>query len=58
MDITFRDNKLKVLANDDRKCLLKFGKVRSEKFKIRLDQLHSAASLEEVRYLPGNYHEK
>lgn len=57
MDITFRDKKLLVLANDDRKCLLKLGKVRFEKFKSRLIQLQSAQTLEEVRYLPGNYHE-
>ena len=57
MVITFRDNKLRVLANDDRKSLLKLGKIRSEKFKLRLDHLQSAQSLEDVRYLPGNYHE-
>jgi proteic killer suppression protein len=57
MEITFRDKKLRVLANDDKKCLLKFGKVRAEKYKNRLTQLRSAQTLEEVRYLPGNYHE-
>ena len=57
MEITFRDKKLLVLANDDRKSLQKLGKVRSERFKTRLIQLQSAQTLEEVRNLPGNYHE-
>jgi toxin HigB-1 len=57
MEITFHNKSLMILANNDRKRLLKLGKVRSEKFKSRLDQLHSVQTLEEVRYLPGNYHE-
>ena len=57
MEITFRDKKLRIMANDDRKALLKLGKVRSEKYKNRLTQLRTAQTLEEVRYLPGNYHE-
>lgn len=57
MGITFRDKYLKIIANDDRKCLLKLGKIRSVKYKNRLSQLRSAQTLEEVRNLPGNYHE-
>jgi len=57
MEITFSDKKLEKLANDDRKCLKDMGKVRSDKYKTRLTQLEDAETLEEVRYLPGNYHE-
>ena len=57
MEITFSDNKLEKLANDDRKCLKEMDKVRAGKFKYRLTQLRFAQTLENVRYLPGNYHE-
>lgn len=33
------------------------GKLRADKFKLRLTQLSSVDTLEDVRYLPGNYHE-
>lgn len=57
MDITFTNKKLEELANNDRKRLKEFGKLRSDKFKIRLAQLRAATNLEEVRFLPGNFHE-
>ena len=57
MDISFTDKKLEKLANDDRKMLKELGKLRAEKFKSRLAQLKSANTLEDVRNLPGNYHE-
>ncbi|MBS1631969.1 MAG: hypothetical protein KF825_13810 [Ferruginibacter sp.] len=57
MKITFTDKKLEKLANDDRKLLKEFGKIRADKIKARLAQLSFAATLEEVRNLPGNYHE-
>lgn len=57
MKITFADKKLEKLANDDRKLLREFGKVRATILRRRLAQLADAANLEEVRNLPGNYHE-
>jgi toxin HigB-1 len=51
------DKKFEKLANDDRKRIKEFGKLRAEKIKIRLAQLRFAISLEEVRHLPGNFHE-
>ena len=57
MDISFANKKLEELANNDRKRLREFGKLRADKIKTRLAQLRSAANLEEVRYLPGNFHE-
>lgn len=57
MEITFTDKKLEKLANDDRKLVKEFGKLRAEKIKARLAQLRFAATLEDVRNLPGNYHE-
>ncbi len=57
MKITFSDRKLEKLANDDRKMLKELGKIRAEKFRLRLFQLHNAETLEDVRNLPGRYHE-
>jgi proteic killer suppression protein len=57
LKITFSNAKLKDLANNDRKCLKEMGKVRSRKFKHRLNQLMLAENLEKTRNLSGNYHE-
>jgi proteic killer suppression protein len=55
--ITFRDKRLRGLIENNRKLLKEFGLVRSKKLILRLTQLEDAMNLEEVRYLPGNYHE-
>ncbi len=57
MKITFSDKKLNKIANDDRKMDRELGKPRAEKLRLRLTQLQDAETLEDVRYLPGNYHE-
>ena len=57
MDISFDDRDLQKCANDDRRALKEMGKQRAELFKRRLTQLSDATSLEDVRFLPGNYHE-
>ncbi len=57
MDITFRDKKLKKYANEDRLAVQKLGKKRAQVFKQRLDDLMAADTLEDVRFLPGRYHE-
>ena len=35
----------------------KLGAIRAKLYKARLDDLHDAESLEELRHVPGNYHE-
>jgi len=57
MNITFSDNKFQKIVNDDRKMDRTFGKIRAEKIRARMTQLKFAKTLEDVRYLPGNYHE-
>ncbi len=57
MRITFTHKKFEKIANDDRKMVKEFGKLRAEKIKTRLTQLRFATTLEEIRNLPGNYHE-
>jgi toxin HigB-1 len=57
VNITFADKNLGKLANDDRKRVQKLGKLRADLLKLRLNQLASATTLEDVRHLPGKYHE-
>jgi proteic killer suppression protein len=57
VEITFTDKKFEKLANDDRKMVKEFGKIRADKIKTRLAQLRFATNLEDLRHLPGNYHE-
>ena len=57
MEIKFKDKKLEKLANDDRKMLKELGKVRAILLRRRLTQLEDAKTLEDLRGLPGNFHE-
>lgn len=57
MDISFDDNKLRKYANNDKQAIKKLGQRRADLYKQRLDDLFNASTLEDVRYLPGNYHE-
>lgn len=57
MEITFGDRKLAKIANDDRKLDREYGKLRADKIRTRLAQLRDALTLEDVRYLAGNFHE-
>ena len=57
MKITFTHKKLENLVNNDRKMLKEFGRNRAQKLSLRLTQLLDAESLEDVKFLPGNYHE-
>ena len=40
-----------------KKCLKEFGQKRADLFLQRLSDLNVALTLEDVRYLPGHYHE-
>jgi len=57
MNISFDDNKLRKYANNDKQAIIKLGQRRAILYKQRLDDLFDAETLEEVRNLPGNYHE-
>lgn len=57
MKITFADKKLEKLVNDDRKMIRVLGTIRANILRRRLTQLEDATNLEEIRNLPGNYHE-
>lgn len=57
MQITFDNSRLAKLANDYGKCQKELGVVRAKLFHRRLGDLHNALTLEDVRHLPGHYHE-
>ena len=57
MNISFGNKDLKKYANDDRLASRKLGTKRAKVFKQRLDDLRAAETLEDVRHLPGHYHE-
>ncbi len=57
MIITFADKDLKKYANDERLAIRKLGARRAKLFKQRLDDLKDVESYEELKLLPGNYHE-
>lgn len=57
MNIIFKNKKLQKLANDFAKCQKEMGAVRTKLFHRRLGDLYNAETLEDVRHLPGRYHE-
>ncbi len=57
MNITFKDKKLGKIAHDENKLKAKYGKVHGKKIKRRIDALRIAETLEDVRYVEGNFHE-
>jgi proteic killer suppression protein len=57
VEITFKDKKLRKAAVSLKLLIQVYGKRRGELLKVRLDDLLTAETLEDVRYLPGHYHE-
>lgn len=57
MELSFGDKKLEKLANDYKKCQKEFGQIRAKLYNKRLLDLRNAETLEDVRNLPGHYHE-
>lgn len=57
MKISFKDKKLEKLAKDYNKCVRKMGSRRTDVFYKRLDDMYAAETLEDLRHLPGKFHE-
>lgn len=57
MDIFFQSRKLEKMASNPKKCLKELGMQRAELFLRRIQELYRAETLEDVRHLPGHYHE-
>lgn len=53
----FQDKKLSKQAEDYKKCKKEQGEIRAKLFMKRIGDLYNAETLEDVRYLPGHYHE-
>lgn len=57
MNVTFKNKKLRDYAHNERMAKQKLGARRALLYKLRLDDLSAAETLEDVRHLPGRYHE-
>lgn len=57
MKISFADRKLQKLYHDYTMCRHRMGVTRAKLFMKRLNMLNDARSLEDLRHLPGNFHE-
>lgn len=57
MEIYFKSKKMRKLCEDKKKMIKAYGKIRADKLAERLDDMYVAATLEDTRNLPGNYHE-
>ena len=57
MDIKFGNNRLLKSANNDREGQKKLGAIRFKIYKKRLDQIRAARNLEDLRLVPGKFHE-
>lgn len=57
MDISFQNKKLERIASSFGKCQKELGKIRANIFLRRIQELYRASTLEDVRHLPGHYHE-
>ena len=57
MNITYKNKKLKRFAEDYKYSVQKLGPNRSELYVRRIGDLTAAETLEDVKYLPGNWHD-
>lgn len=57
MEVSFGTQKLQKLCNNDKKLKGEYGAVCAKKIQRRLAELSAAVCLEDLRYLPGRYHE-
>ncbi|MBQ8072043.1 MAG: killer suppression protein HigA [Bacteroidales bacterium] len=57
MDVLYRSEHLRKCAEDKKYSVKKLGTIRSSKYMQRIADLLLAETLEDVRNLPGNYHE-
>lgn len=57
MDITFHNKKLEKLVCNEAKLFRELGQLRAKLLLRRIAALTAAQTLEDVRYIPGNYHE-
>lgn len=57
MNLTFRDRKFAKIVNDYRKLKAQHGDQRAKLITLRLSAIGGAQNLEDLRFVPGNFHE-
>ena len=57
MIISFQSKRLEKLLSNHSKLTKEFGPLRTKLFLLRLGALTNATTLEDVRNMPGNFHE-
>ena len=57
MTITFADKKLGKMVSDYALCCKKMGQIRARILSLRVYSLERSETLEEVRNMPGRFHE-
>ena len=57
MNVTYKTKHLQKCAEDEKYSKKRLGEALSKSYTRRLNDLFVAETLEDVRHLPGNYHE-
>ena len=57
MEIVFANKQLERIIRDERKLLREMGKHRASILRFRFAQFNDAECLEDLRSMPGHYHE-
>ena len=57
MEVTYKNNTLRKYAENAKFSVQKLGPRRSELYLKRIGDLLAAETLEDVRHLPGNFHD-
>lgn len=57
MEILFDDKRLNKIVNDMKSLRKAYGQINAKLIRRRLDDLRAAKTLEDVKHLPGKYHE-
>ncbi|MCL2305863.1 MAG: hypothetical protein FWC43_11020 [Planctomycetaceae bacterium] len=57
MEIAYANSRVEKICTDAKRAKKKLGQVGAHILSLRFDQIIAAGNLEELRFLPGNYHE-
>ena len=57
MNISFQNRKFEKLVYNETKLVRELGKIRAKLLLKRIEVLSKVETLEDARYLPGNFHE-
>lgn len=57
MEIRFKDNKIKSICSTKAKAIIEIGAEKTRTLFFRLQQIEAAISLDELKCIPGKFHE-